>query len=158
MGRIGKLFNKNREQSEQDGSFSKVDEDPNTEIDHEEIEHQKPRIDQTLAQASDDKAQPFGLKFILESGEEHIFTALPIRIGRNEQNNIILSQDTVSSIHAMVYFDQLIQDVCILDLDSLNGLFIDRFPTRKNILNDGMKIYLGDAVLTFRDTGYINTL
>jgi pSer/pThr/pTyr-binding forkhead associated (FHA) protein len=158
MDRLGKLFNKNRESSEQGSSLDKDDEDANKLISNEITDRGKVQADQTLAQESDNPALTFGLKFILDSGEERIFTTLPVRIGRNDQNDLILSPDTVSATHALVYFDELIQDVCILDLDSLNGLYIDRFPTRKNILNDGMRISLGDAMITFRDTGYIHSL
>jgi pSer/pThr/pTyr-binding forkhead associated (FHA) protein len=101
--------------------------------------------------------QAFGLKFIYETGEERMFTALPISIGRGEHNDLVLNQETVSSEHALVYFDERVQDICIVDQDSLNGLFIDGLPTRKNVLHDGVKIQLGEVVLAFRDTGYIHS-
>ena len=99
--------------------------------------------------------QVYGLKFILESGESKLFTSLPISIGRAENNDIVLAHETVSAYHAQVYYDDKARDICILDLDSLNGLFISDQPTRKNILFDGVKIGFGTAVLTFRDTGFI---
>jgi pSer/pThr/pTyr-binding forkhead associated (FHA) protein len=105
---------------------------------------------------NDVSGEQYGLKFILESGEYKIFTSLPITLGRAEQNDIVLSDDTVSAMHAQVYYDQQIKDICIVDLDSLNGLYIDGQPTRKNILYDGVKIGLGKVALTFRDTGYIH--
>ena len=98
----------------------------------------------------------FGLKLVLDTGKEFAFTALPISIGRSEANQIVLKDETVSSNHALIYFDDLAQEVCILDLDSLNGIFVDHAPTRKNILSDGVKISLGTVELTFRDTGYIH--
>lgn len=100
----------------------------------------------------------FGLRFILPSGEEFLFTSLPITIGRSPQCDLMIDDNTVSSIHAQVYFDDRLQDVCIQDRDSLNGLFIDDKPTHLNVLHDGNKISLGDAVIRFRDTGYIHTL
>ena len=69
----------------------------------------------------------------------------------------MLNDETVSSSHALIYFDELAQEVCILDLDSLNGISIDHAPTRRNILSDGVKISLGTVDLTFRDTGYIHS-
>jgi pSer/pThr/pTyr-binding forkhead associated (FHA) protein len=97
----------------------------------------------------------YGLKFILEGGVEKLFTELPISIGRAEDNDIVLADETVSAHHARVYYDPKARDVCILDLDSLNGLFIGDQPTRRNILYDGVKIGLGMATLIFRDTGFI---
>jgi pSer/pThr/pTyr-binding forkhead associated (FHA) protein len=98
----------------------------------------------------------FGLKLILDSGEEFTFTTLPVSIGRSETNQIVLKSETVSGNHAQIYYDELAQEVCILDLDSLNGILVDHAPTRRNILSDGVKISLGDVELTFRDTGYIH--
>lgn len=99
--------------------------------------------------------QAYGLKFTLESGESKLFTSLPISLGRAEDNDIVLTNETVSAHHAQVYYDEKAKDICILDLDSLNGLFIGDQPTRRNILFDGVKIGLGTATLIFRDTGFI---
>jgi pSer/pThr/pTyr-binding forkhead associated (FHA) protein len=98
----------------------------------------------------------FGLVFTLESGETRTFDCLPILIGRARHNDIILDDPTVSATHARIYFDDWAGDVCIFDLDSLNGMLIDGNPSRKNILNDGVTIQLGQVSLKFRDTGYIH--
>ncbi len=103
-----------------------------------------------------DSDERYGLKFVFESGESKVFNSLPISLGRAEQNNIVLNDDTVSAMHAKIYYDQQIKDICIVDLDSLNGLFIEGQPTRKNILYDGVQIRLGKVAFTFRDTGYIH--
>jgi len=100
--------------------------------------------------------EEFGLRFILDSGQAWTFNNLPIRIGRDEQNEMVISDDTVSAFHALVYYDDLAGDVCIQDLDSLNGLMLGDLPTRKNVLQDGIRIGLGKVHLTFRDTGYIH--
>ena len=118
-------------------------------------DHSLPQAESETGVAPSDSS-PFGLKFFLDSGEEMLFTALPVNIGRSDHNDIILARETVSSVHARVYFDDRIQAICIQDQDSLNGLLVDRLPTRTNILSDGMLISLGDAVITFRDTGYIH--
>jgi hypothetical protein len=99
----------------------------------------------------------YGLKLILDTGKEFAFSSLPVSIGRSERNQIVLNDETVSSSHAIIYFDELAQEVCILDLDSLNGITIDHAPTRRNILSDGVKISLGAVNLTFRDNGYIHS-
>jgi pSer/pThr/pTyr-binding forkhead associated (FHA) protein len=99
--------------------------------------------------------QVYGLKFVLENGETRIFTTLPISIGRAPDNDIVLANETVSAHHARVYYDEKARDICIIDLDSLNGLFISGQPTRRNVLFDGVRIGLGTANLVFRDTGFI---
>jgi hypothetical protein len=129
-----------------------------TEPDHPELDEAGSRdlsvvTDQSKAQNASD--QVYGLKFILPNGEAKLFTSLPISIGRAEDNDIVLEDETVSAHHARIYYDQKAHDICILDLDSLNGLFIGDQPTRRNILNDGVKIGLGAATLIFRDTGFI---
>ena len=100
--------------------------------------------------------EPFGLIFALPSGEVYHFSSLPITIGRSPEHDLVIDNDTVSAAHVLVYFDEKVHDVCILDQDSLNGLYIDDLPTRRNILHDGVKITLGEAILHFRDTGYIH--
>lgn len=101
--------------------------------------------------------QGFGLMFTLENGQSQTFTTLPFVIGRGEQSVLILQDPSVSAQHAYVFYDDRLQKVCISDLDSTNGLFINDQPTRKNILQDEAKIRLGSVMLTFRDTGYIHS-
>jgi len=99
----------------------------------------------------------FGLIFIFNSGEEILFEMLPITIGRGVNNDLVIDDDTVSMVHALIYFDERVQDVCIADQCSLNGLLIDQFPTRCNVLHDRVKISVGGTSFHFRDTGYIHT-
>jgi pSer/pThr/pTyr-binding forkhead associated (FHA) protein len=105
--------------------------------------------------ARDAADQVYGLKFILENGESTLFTSLPISIGRANSNNLVLTNETVSARHAQIYYDEKAKGICIVDLESLNGLFIEGQPTRRNVLYDGVKIGLGTAVVVFRDTGFI---
>ncbi|MBN2548163.1 MAG: FHA domain-containing protein [Anaerolineales bacterium] len=99
----------------------------------------------------------FGLKFTFEAGESKTFTTLPISIGRSEQNDIVLGDKSVSAFHARIYYDERVRGVCIVDSDSLNGIFINDRPTRRNMLQDGVKVRLGNVSLVFRDTGYIHS-
>jgi pSer/pThr/pTyr-binding forkhead associated (FHA) protein len=109
----------------------------------------------TEAGARETTDQVYGLKFILEGGETKIFTSLPISLGRAGDNDVVLTNETVSAHHAQIYYDEKAKDICIVDLDSLNGVFIGDQPTRRNVLSDGVKIGLGTATLVFRDTGFI---
>ena len=97
------------------------------------------------------------MKLTIESGESQLFTTLPIRIGRAENNDLVLPDETVSSHHAQIYYDEIVDDICIVDLGSLNGLLVDDHPTHRNVLYDGTKIGLGAATLLYRDTGFIYT-
>ena len=112
---------------------------------------------QEKADSQAEEAQVYGLKFILDTGESRTFTSLPISIGRSEENDLVMKDETVSAIHARVQYDETARSVCILDRDSLNGVYVNEQPTRKNILYDGALIRLGNAKLTFRDTGYIHS-
>jgi pSer/pThr/pTyr-binding forkhead associated (FHA) protein len=94
------------------------------------------------------------LHFTLESGQVKTFTSLPISIGRAVENNLILDDETVSANHASVYFDPRLKQICITDNDSLNGVFINDYPTHKNILRDGARVRIGDVSLTFHNSGY----
>lgn len=115
----------------------------------------QPQVAQTVELSPE---EDYGLKFVYDSGESSkVFTSLPIGIGRSEENDLVLNDDTVSANHARIYYDEQVKDVCIVDVDSLNGLFIDDQPTRRNVLFDGVKIRLGNVSITFRDTGYIHS-
>lgn len=97
----------------------------------------------------------FGLHLIDSQGNRIPLASLPVIIGRGEQNDVHLDDETVSFNHARIYYNELAEAVCIEDLGSLNGLLIENKPTRKNILQDGDQIRIGSISLTFRDTGYI---
>ena len=132
--------------------------DPQNDLDSE-VQPVDGGLDQAASSSVSDSSeiadQSFGLKFTLENGESRLFTTLPISLGRADDNDINLPNETVSAHHAQVYYDDRVNEICIVDLDSLNGLFIDDQPTHRNVLFDGVKIGLGTAMLVFRDTGFI---
>ena len=98
--------------------------------------------------------QEFGLHLVLDT-DQIIDIELPTTIGRSEENTIVIDDDSMSAHHARIYFDDYIGAVCIEDMESLNGIFIDGRPTAKNVLEDGVRLTLGSYSLTFRDTGYL---
>jgi pSer/pThr/pTyr-binding forkhead associated (FHA) protein len=100
--------------------------------------------------------ETFGLRLVDENGNVKILEKLPVSIGRDQQNEVVLKDTSVSAKHARIYFDEAAGLVCIEDLGSLNGLFINGQPTRINVLQDGVKIMVGKITLTFQDTGYIH--
>lgn len=97
----------------------------------------------------------FGLQFILPGGKVASLNALPATIGRGSGNTVVLDYETVSTIHARVYYDPALQAVCIEDQNSLNGIRVNEKPTHKNILNNGDEITVGDITMVFQDNGYI---
>jgi pSer/pThr/pTyr-binding forkhead associated (FHA) protein len=101
--------------------------------------------------------QVFGLKFTFDSGESMIFPTSPVTIGRQQGNHIVLKDANVSAHHARIYYDEKVTSICVIDIDSLNGIFVNDLPTRKNVLHDGDRIRFGSATLTFWDTGYIHS-
>jgi len=99
----------------------------------------------------------FGLKFVLDNGETRMFTTLPITIGRAEDNTLVIKDEAVSAHHAVVLYDDRVKEICLVDLESLNGVMVNDQPTLKNVLTDGARIGLGKTHLVFRDTGYIHS-
>ena len=144
MGRIGKIFGRKPEQTASLKGGKAGPQNP-------------PAAGKAEASHEAENQEFFGLKLILDTGKEFAFSTLPVTIGRGETNQVVLNDETVSNSHALIYFDELAQEVCILDLDSLNGICVDHAPTRRNILSDGVTISLGAVDLTFRDTGYIHS-
>jgi pSer/pThr/pTyr-binding forkhead associated (FHA) protein len=105
--------------------------------------------------SAEELGDDFGLQFHLLTGDVKSFASLPIVIGRGKGNEIDLADDSVSAIHARIYFDERVGSICIEDQNSLNGIFVNNLPTTKNILRDGDKIKIGNLEMTFKDTGFI---
>lgn len=105
------------------------------------------------ARAAQDAAG--GLHLLLPGGSACALPGLPAALGRAAGSSIVLRDPAVSATHARIYFDEALQAVCIEDLDSTNGLYVDGQPTRKNVLHDGARITLGATTLTFRDAGFV---
>lgn len=98
----------------------------------------------------------YGLQLIGDADQVFPLDKLPVIIGRAKDNDVILSDTSVSNMHARICFDERLEAICIEDLDSLNGIYLHGRPTSKNVLDDGTKITLGNVTLTFRNMGYIH--
>jgi len=96
-----------------------------------------------------------GIQLINKDGDIIPIPSLPVKIGRDEQVDIQLDDDSVSAAHALIFYDDRVQAVCIEDLRSLNGIYINGKPTYSNILFDGVNITLGLEILTFRNVDFI---
>ncbi len=121
----------------------------------EDETHSDTRNVPTPGPRSSDEAPPeaseaylFALEF--PSGNRQVFRGLPRMIGRGEQNDLVLSDPTVSGNHARLYYDLNLNGVCIQDTNSLNGVFVNDLPASRTLLTDGARIRLGGITLIFR--------
>ncbi len=82
-------------------------------------------------------------------GEEQVFELAhrQLRIGRHDQNDILLSGPTVSTRHATLRREAV--GVVIEDEGSLNGTFVNGVRVEQQLLEDGDRIQIGPHVLVF---------
>ncbi len=81
---------------------------------------------------------------------ESAFIKSPVRIGRNDANELRLPDAFVSQWHAIVYFDD--HEISYVDLGSTNGSVVDGTPAERNIpvvLGPSSRIRIGALQLTF---------
>jgi pSer/pThr/pTyr-binding forkhead associated (FHA) protein len=77
-----------------------------------------------------------------------VSTERTIKIGRSDQNDIIIDETDVSSVHAEVEFDY--DGFYLTDLQSKNGTFIDGELIISRKLKDGNVITIGSYSLLFK--------
>jgi pSer/pThr/pTyr-binding forkhead associated (FHA) protein len=70
-----------------------------------------------------------------------------IRIGRQDQNDIMLAGPTVSARHATVRREAV--GVVIEDEGSLNGTFVNGVRVEQQLLEDGDRVQIGPHLLVF---------
>lgn len=86
------------------------------------------------------------LKIVSIDGvQHHRIEKLPITIGRDFSNDIVIADNSVSKKHAQLYFDQ--GYFILEDLDSTNGLMAHGQKMAKIQLKENEKVYLGNATL-----------
>ncbi len=85
-----------------------------------------------------------------ETGSIWQIESFPVTIGRHAGNAVVLKNDAVSGDHAKIYLDSDLQAVCIEDLGSKNGTYVNGLPTKRNLLQDQDQITLGDITLIFQ--------
>jgi pSer/pThr/pTyr-binding forkhead associated (FHA) protein len=90
------------------------------------------------------------MQLILPNRKAIPLNHFPLSIGRDSENDIVLDSKAVSAIHARLYFDAASGKVYIEDNDSRNGILLNGYPTRKNILSNGDTITLGNVTITFQ--------
>ncbi len=90
----------------------------------------------------------------LSAGNQHVYLSgnLSWKIGRRQQNNIVLPSKNVSRLHATIELVPVgdFFSAYLSDAGSLNGTFVnERRVVDKVFLLDGDVITLGDTVITF---------
>lgn len=82
--------------------------------------------------------------------ETHVFRGSPVRIGRNELNDLVLREPFVSQWHAVIWFDE--GSVRYVDLGSTNGTMVDGQRAQKNVpvdLRQDIDLRIGPLQLNF---------
>jgi pSer/pThr/pTyr-binding forkhead associated (FHA) protein len=83
------------------------------------------------------------------AGDEQVFELehKMLRIGRHDQNDVMLAGPTVSTRHATVRVEPV--GVVIEDEGSLNGTFVNGVRVEQQLLEDGDRIQIGPHQLVF---------
>ncbi len=86
-----------------------------------------------------------------ENSERHAIMAIPWRIGRSSKNHLCLDDPSISRRHAEI---RRREDggIEIVDLESLNGIYINNEKIGRRQLREGDRIEIGDIVFHFHIT------
>ena len=77
----------------------------------------------------------------------HMFDQTIVRIGALAENDLVISNDTVSRFHCQIVQEE--DDYVLKDLNSTNGTFIDGVRIREAFLSTGSRVKLGESEFTF---------
>jgi len=84
----------------------------------------------------------------------HPIIKIVTRIGRNDANDLVLQEDSVSREHAAIRFEN--GEFVLYDLNSANGTFINHRAVEKQVLKPGALFYLADVAIVFvRDDKHV---
>ena len=82
------------------------------------------------------------------STTEVVFGERQIYLGRKDTNDFVLTDESVSRIHAYISYER--HRHILHDAGSLNGTFVNKKPINSCELNDGDKILIGNTTLTYK--------
>ena len=80
-------------------------------------------------------------------GNSRVLTDDETAIGRDSSNQICLADISVSRRHCLIKKE--LENYRVLDLESLNGTFVNRLPVRERALEHGDQIEIGDSAFVF---------
>lgn len=90
------------------------------------------------------------LKFQDTVLQEHTFDTSPITIGRRDDNDVVIDNMAVSGHHAVIEQDEDSYYV-LVDLESLNGTFLNQRKINREKIFDGDSFIVGKHVMDFVD-------
>lgn len=90
------------------------------------------------------------LKFQDTVVEEYEFHATPVTIGRRDDNNVVIDNMAVSGHHAVIEEEDPNYYV-LVDLESLNGTFVNEAKITRQRIFDGDSLIVGKHALVFVD-------
>ncbi|MCA1960808.1 MAG: FHA domain-containing protein [Desulfomonile sp.] len=90
------------------------------------------------------------LKFQDAVVDEFTFHNIPVTIGRRDDNDVVVDNMAVSGHHAVIEMEEPNYYV-LVDLDSLNGTFLNEVKTSRDRIFDGDTIIIGKHSLVFQD-------
>ena len=82
-----------------------------------------------------------------ERGQEHVISADVIRVGKATENDLMITDDTVSRVHFEIVRDA--KGYLLRDLKSTNGTFLDGAEIKEAYIRAGSIIMAGAAELKF---------
>ena len=82
-----------------------------------------------------------------ERGQEHVISADVIRVGKAPENDLMITDDTVSRVHFEIVRDA--KGYLLRDLKSTNGTFLDGAEIKEAYIRAGSVIAAGAAELKF---------
>lgn len=81
-------------------------------------------------------------------GERYVIAGSPYRIGRSKNNELTIDDNSVSRLHAEIH-RRHDGTFTIMDLESLNGIFVNDKKVKTVELNEGDELDIGDVPLRF---------
>ena len=90
------------------------------------------------------------LKFQDTVVEEYEFHTTPVTVGRRDDNNIVIDNMAVSGHHAVIEEEDPNYYV-LVDLESLNGTFVNETKVTRQRIFDGDSLIVGKHTLVFVD-------
>jgi hypothetical protein len=94
--------------------------------------------------------EPFGYLELQDEpqGQRFALTGPTVRIGRRRDNEVVLDDSSVSRHHAEIHRGRD-GSVTLVDLDSLNGVFVNQRQIKRAVLSEGDAVEIGDVRLLF---------
>jgi hypothetical protein len=93
-------------------------------------------------------ASSSGWQLVDANGQMVPLQPMPFTIGRAGGNALVLDDPSVAPQHARILHDPGWNGLVIEDLDSPSGILVEGKPTRKNLLQPGMHVYIGRYIFT----------